>query len=43
MSVGRPYDVAVIGGGMAGMVSAFHARRRGAKVVLFEPGAIGGT
>jgi glycine/D-amino acid oxidase-like deaminating enzyme len=40
---GHPYDVAVLGGGMAGISGALTAVRRGAKVVLFEPGAMGGT
>jgi glycine/D-amino acid oxidase-like deaminating enzyme len=38
-----PIDVAVIGGGMAGISAALDARRRGARVVLFDPGPIGGT
>jgi glycine/D-amino acid oxidase-like deaminating enzyme len=38
-----PVDVAVIGGGMAGISAALDARRRGARVVLFDPGPIGGT
>ena len=41
--VGRPVDVAILGGGMAGIIAALQARRRGARVVLFEPGPIGGT
>ena len=40
---GRPVDVAIVGGGMAGITAALHARRRGARVVLFEPGPMGGT
>jgi glycine/D-amino acid oxidase-like deaminating enzyme len=40
---GGPVDVAVIGGGMAGISAALDARRRGAHVVLFDPGPIGGT
>ena len=43
MSEGHPYDVAILGGGMAGIAAALQARRRGAKVVLFEPGPVGGT
>jgi glutathione reductase (NADPH) len=43
VSAGHPYDVAILGGGMAGMSAALQARRRGAKVVLFEPGPMGGT
>jgi glycine/D-amino acid oxidase-like deaminating enzyme len=39
----QPYDVAVIGGGMAGITGALSAARRGAKVVLFEAGLLGGT
>ena len=40
---GEPVDVAIIGGGMAGISGALEARRRGARVVLFDPGPIGGT
>jgi NADPH-dependent 2,4-dienoyl-CoA reductase/sulfur reductase-like enzyme len=40
---GEPVDVAIVGGGMAGISGALAARRRGARVVLFEPGPIGGT
>jgi glycine/D-amino acid oxidase-like deaminating enzyme len=36
-------DVAALGGGLAGITGALEARRRGARVVLFEPGPIGGT
>jgi len=36
-------DVAILGGGMAGVTAALAARRRGARVVLFEPGPVGGT
>lgn len=43
MSAGHPYDVAILGGGMAGISGALTAVRKGAKVVLFEPGALGGT
>jgi thioredoxin reductase len=43
MVAGHPYDVAILGGGMAGVTAALQARRRDAKVVLFEPGAMGGT
>jgi thioredoxin reductase len=43
MTGGHPYDVAILGGGMAGMTAALQARRRDAKVVLFEPGPMGGT
>jgi glutathione reductase (NADPH) len=43
VTTGHPYDVAILGGGMAGVSAAFQARRRGAKVVLFEPGPMGGT
>jgi 2,4-dienoyl-CoA reductase (NADPH2) len=31
--------IAVVGGGLAGMVAAYHLRRRGADVTLFERGA----
>ena len=41
--MGSPVDVAVVGGGMAGIAAALDARRRGARVVLFDPGPIGGT
>lgn len=40
---GDPVDVAILGGGMAGISAALEARRRGARVVLFEPGPVGGT
>lgn len=40
---GEPFDVAILGGGMAGIAGALEARRRDARVVLFEPGPIGGT
>ena len=40
---GDPVDVAILGGGMAGISAALEARRRSARVVLFEPGPIGGT
>ena len=43
MSTGHPYDVAILGGGLAGISGALTAVRKGAKVVLFEPGALGGT
>ena len=39
----RVYDVAVIGCGMGGWAGASAARRRGARVALFESGPIGGT
>ena len=39
----EPVDVAILGGGMAGITAALVARRRGARVMLFEPGPIGGT
>ena len=38
-----PIDVAILGGGMAGITAALEARRRGARVMLFEPGPVGGT
>jgi len=40
---GDPVDLAILGGGMAGISAALDARHRGARVVLFEPGPIGGT
>ena len=40
---GDPVDVAILGGGMAGISAALESRRRGARVVLFDPGPIGGT
>ena len=43
LTVGSPVDVAILGGGMAGITAALEARRRGARVVLFEPGPVGGT
>jgi glycine/D-amino acid oxidase-like deaminating enzyme len=39
----EPVDVAILGGGMAGITAALEAQRRGARVMLFEPGPIGGT
>jgi sarcosine oxidase subunit beta len=35
------FDVAIIGGGLAGCSAALHARRRGASVILFERGRCG--
>jgi glycine/D-amino acid oxidase-like deaminating enzyme len=40
---GDSVDVAILGGGMAGISAALEARRRGARVLLFDPGPIGGT
>ncbi len=40
---GDPVDVAILGGGMAGISAALEARRRGARAMLFDPGPIGGT
>ncbi|TGQ35813.1 FAD-dependent oxidoreductase [Mesorhizobium sp. M00.F.Ca.ET.216.01.1.1] len=37
----RPFDVAVIGGGIAGCSAALHLRQRGASVVLLERGQCG--
>lgn len=37
------YDIAVIGGGPAGYSGALKAAQLGAKVVVFEGGAVGGT
>ena len=39
----EPVDVAILGGGIAGITAALAASRRGARVMLFEPGPIGGT
>lgn len=36
------FDLAVIGGGLAGCSAAFHARKKGASVVLLERGRCGG-
>ena len=38
----QTYDVAVIGGGIAGCASAYYLARRGLRVVLFEKGEIAG-
>jgi glycine/D-amino acid oxidase-like deaminating enzyme len=35
-------DVVVVGGGVVGAATAYHAARRGARVVLVEKGAVGG-
>lgn len=37
----RSFDIAVIGGGLAGCSTALHARMKGASVVLFERGRCG--
>ncbi len=36
------YDVAVVGGGVCGLVAAWRARARGMSVVVFDRGALGG-
>ncbi|MEO9079868.1 MAG: glutathione-disulfide reductase [Rhodanobacter sp.] len=36
-------DLIVLGAGSAGLASAFRAARHGARVVLLDPGALGGT
>ncbi len=38
----RSYDLAVIGGGAAGLVAAREARRRGASAVIVQEGPVGG-
>ncbi|HKZ92305.1 MAG TPA: FAD-dependent oxidoreductase, partial [Candidatus Limnocylindrales bacterium] len=38
----RPYDVAVVGSGAAGLTAALTARRRGARVAMMEHRKIGG-
>ena len=38
-----PYDLVVIGGGSGGLASAQRAAEYGARVVLVEPGPLGGT
>lgn len=42
MIMGDRYDVAVIGGGLAGLTAATLAARAGARVVLVEPHPLGG-
>lgn len=42
MKEGLRYDVAIIGGGPAGLGAAIYAARGGLKTVLFEKGLIGG-
>ncbi|WP_201313347.1 glutathione-disulfide reductase [Dyella sp. EPa41] len=37
------FDLIVLGGGSGGLAAAFRAARRGARVALLEPGAVGGT
>jgi pyruvate/2-oxoglutarate dehydrogenase complex dihydrolipoamide dehydrogenase (E3) component len=36
-------DLVVVGGGMGGISTTLRARRLGARVVLVEPGRLGGT
>lgn len=38
----KEYDVAIIGGGPAGMAASIYASRRGLKAVIFERAAVGG-
>lgn len=38
-----PFDLIVVGGGSGGLAGAFRAARHGARVLLFEPNALGGT
>ncbi len=38
----RPYDLAILGGGTAGLVAAIGAARIGARTILFEPERTGG-
>ncbi|MGI8661131.1 MAG: FAD-dependent oxidoreductase, partial [Thermoleophilaceae bacterium] len=40
--VSRPYDLAILGGGTAGLVAAVGAARVGARAILFEPDRTGG-
>ncbi len=39
----QPYDLAVLGAGSGGLAAAQRAARLGARVVVFEPGLLGGT
>lgn len=39
---GSAWDVIVIGGGMAGLASAYHLARHGARVLLLQAGDLGG-
>ena len=39
----RSFDLAVLGGGSAGIATAVRAALHGARVAMLEPGAIGGT
>ena len=43
MSGGKDFDLIVIGGGSGGLAGALRAAGHGARVALFEPGALGGT
>jgi glycine oxidase len=42
VSSGTPVDVAVVGGGVIGLATAWRARQRGLSVAVFERGAVGG-
>ncbi|MFH0786357.1 MAG: FAD-dependent oxidoreductase [Pseudomonadota bacterium] len=41
MSALRPFDVIIIGAGLAGMIAAYAARDEGAEVLLIDRGAVG--
>ena len=38
----KKYDIAIIGGGLAGLTTAFHACKAGMSVVLLDRGSVGG-
>ena len=39
---GETWDVIIVGGGMAGLSTAYHLARKGARTVVFQAGELGG-